>query len=175
VTLWPDIDQERAFDNLRPVLSELRKALGDQGARLQSPSHDTLLLDLNGADVDVAAFDWAIARGTPDTLGIAWSLNGLSQVMLDQGELAGAGVLLAESLSLFLPLSDKCGVARSLDGIAAVLLALGVRERAAHLWGAAHSLREGISVPIPPGERGDFDYRMEQIRYSLFRDNPDSS
>ena len=59
-TLWPDADQEQAFANLRPVLSELRRALGGQTERLQSPGRHTLALDLADADVDVLLFDAAI-------------------------------------------------------------------------------------------------------------------
>ncbi|MBC7806444.1 MAG: tetratricopeptide repeat protein [Akkermansiaceae bacterium] len=73
-TLWPDIDQTQAFANLRPTLSELRKALGSEGARLQSPSRNSLLLDLSGADVDVIAFDAAVAGKTGPGLERAVSL-----------------------------------------------------------------------------------------------------
>jgi predicted ATPase/DNA-binding SARP family transcriptional activator len=59
-TLWPDVDQSQAFATLRPALSELRKALGSQGDRLQSPSRHTLHLDLRDAHVDILAFDTAI-------------------------------------------------------------------------------------------------------------------
>ena len=62
-TLWPDMDQSQAFANFRPVLSDLRRALGDQGARLQSPDRLTLVLTLTDAEVDVIAFDAAIKRG----------------------------------------------------------------------------------------------------------------
>src|SRR5215471_14023920 len=62
-TLWPDVDQSRAFANLRPILSELRSRLGSQGARLQAPNRHTLLLDLADADVDVLTFDAAIGSG----------------------------------------------------------------------------------------------------------------
>src|SRR5580658_5669653 len=47
-TLWPDMDQSQAFANLRPILSDLRRVLGSQGERLQSPDRHTLLLDLAG-------------------------------------------------------------------------------------------------------------------------------
>jgi predicted ATPase/DNA-binding SARP family transcriptional activator len=67
-TLWPDLDQSQAFANLRPILSELRRALGDQGKRLQSPDRRTLLLQLTDADVDVLSFDAAIKRGKPADL-----------------------------------------------------------------------------------------------------------
>src|SRR5579862_6913622 len=60
-TLWPDVDQSQAFANLRPILSELRNALGSQSARLQSPDRHTLSLELTGADVDILTFDAAIA------------------------------------------------------------------------------------------------------------------
>ncbi|MBC7804565.1 MAG: tetratricopeptide repeat protein [Akkermansiaceae bacterium] len=73
-TLWPDVDQTQAFAALRPALSELRKALGEEGTRLQSPSRHFLLLDLAGADVDVATFDTALARKTTDGLEKAVSL-----------------------------------------------------------------------------------------------------
>src|SRR5215813_8429577 len=56
-TLWPDVDQSQAFANLRPALSELRSALARQAERLQSPTRQTLCLDLDGAEVDVVTFD----------------------------------------------------------------------------------------------------------------------
>src|SRR5437016_12718035 len=56
-TLWPDVDQSQAFANMRPALSELRSALGDQAERLQAPTRHTVRLDLAGAEVDVLNFD----------------------------------------------------------------------------------------------------------------------
>src|SRR5579862_3509012 len=73
-TLWPDLDQSRAFANLRPVLSELRSALATQGTRLQSPDRHTLLLDLAGAEVDLLRFDAAINSGKPSDLQHAVAL-----------------------------------------------------------------------------------------------------
>ncbi len=64
-TLWPDVDPERSLASLRSNLSELRTALGPEGQRLQSPNRRTLLLELSGADVDVIAFDDAIASKSP--------------------------------------------------------------------------------------------------------------
>jgi predicted ATPase/DNA-binding SARP family transcriptional activator len=63
-TLWPDRSQSQAFANLRPVLSELRRAMATEGRRLQSPNHHTLLLDLTDADVDLLQFDAALKSGT---------------------------------------------------------------------------------------------------------------
>ena len=62
-TLWSESLEEQARTNLRLSLTDLRRALGDQSCRLQSPTPRTLRLDLSGADVDVIAFDRALARG----------------------------------------------------------------------------------------------------------------
>jgi DNA-binding SARP family transcriptional activator len=67
-TLWPDVEQSKAYDNMRPVLSELRKALGDQGQRLHSPDRATLVLALTHAEVDLLQFDAAIKSGTRSDL-----------------------------------------------------------------------------------------------------------
>lgn len=67
-TLWPDSKPDRALSNLRVVLSELRRALGTEGWRLQSPNRHTLSLDLTGAEVDVHTFDAAIGSGEPSAL-----------------------------------------------------------------------------------------------------------
>lgn len=72
--LWPDTDQNSASRNLRVILSELRAALGSQGARIETPSRHTLSLKLAGANVDVLTFDAAIKRGTPTALEAAVAL-----------------------------------------------------------------------------------------------------
>ncbi len=58
--LWPDVDASLALANLRPLVSEMRRALGDQAARLRTPDRKTIQLDLEGADADVVEFDAAI-------------------------------------------------------------------------------------------------------------------
>ncbi|MCW3052575.1 MAG: hypothetical protein JWN14_1745 [Chthonomonadales bacterium] len=73
-TLWPDMDQSQAFANLRPILSELRRALQGEGVRLQSPDRQTLLLDLMGAEADVAAFDAAVTSKRLSDLALAVAL-----------------------------------------------------------------------------------------------------
>jgi predicted ATPase/DNA-binding SARP family transcriptional activator len=72
--LWPDSDQDQAAASLRPVLSELRRALGSEAARLQSPSRHSLRLELAEADVDVVAFDAAIITKQPSALARAVGL-----------------------------------------------------------------------------------------------------
>ncbi|MEZ0327783.1 MAG: BTAD domain-containing putative transcriptional regulator [Fimbriimonas sp.] len=62
-TLWPESDETQALQNLRHDLVSLRKALGTESERLQSPTRDSLSLDLSGASCDVLSFDAAILSG----------------------------------------------------------------------------------------------------------------
>src|SRR5262245_17158178 len=50
-SLWPESSESRALQNLRDDLMRLRKALGPEGERIQSPARDLLTLDLCGAEV----------------------------------------------------------------------------------------------------------------------------
>lgn len=61
--LWEDSLQDKALTNLRLCLTDLRRALGTEAARLYAPSPRTLALDLTDAQVDMVAFDAAILRG----------------------------------------------------------------------------------------------------------------
>jgi two-component SAPR family response regulator len=69
--LWPDSSQTQALANLRNCLAGLRHALGPEARRLSAPTPRALTLDLNGAEVDVLAFDAAIARGDQPSLARA--------------------------------------------------------------------------------------------------------
>jgi predicted ATPase/DNA-binding SARP family transcriptional activator len=73
-TLWPDSLRERALQNLRRSLNELRHVLGPDGVRLLSPTPRTLSFDVSGADIDVLRFDAAIRRGERVALEEAISL-----------------------------------------------------------------------------------------------------
>src|SRR5438046_8418459 len=59
--LWPESPESSALANLRSSLKDLRRALGGQAWRLHSPTPHTLGLDLAGIQVDLLAFDAAIA------------------------------------------------------------------------------------------------------------------
>jgi predicted ATPase/DNA-binding SARP family transcriptional activator len=73
-TLWPDSPEEQAFASLRQSLSDLRKALGTQAHRLQSPTPQTVLLDLTGAQADVLAFDRAVTGQDREALEVVVAL-----------------------------------------------------------------------------------------------------
>ena len=70
--LWPESPEAQARYNLRRSLSDLRLALGPEASRLYSGRQSqTLALDLEGARVDVIAFDQAIERGDAASLQAA--------------------------------------------------------------------------------------------------------
>src|SRR5579862_2734152 len=70
-TLWLDSEPDQARKNLRNNLANLRAALGPEGARISSPTRDSLTLDLEGADVDVLRFDRGIRAGDEASLKAA--------------------------------------------------------------------------------------------------------
>ena len=73
-TLWPDTEEAKALHNLRNALVHLRKALRHAGERIQSPTRDTLILDLEGVEADVVLFDRAILVGDTESLRAAVAL-----------------------------------------------------------------------------------------------------
>ncbi|BDI28512.1 hypothetical protein CCAX7_005630 [Capsulimonas corticalis] len=73
-TLWPETTQSQAYAGLRPILTELRQMLQAESHRLQSPSRHTLLLDLDGAEIDVITFDAAMASQNPAAIERAAAL-----------------------------------------------------------------------------------------------------
>jgi predicted ATPase/DNA-binding SARP family transcriptional activator/Tfp pilus assembly protein PilF len=73
-TLWPDSTESQSLANLRLSLADLRRALGEQAYRLYSPTLQTLTLDPEGTQVDVAVFDALIANGDAPSLQQALEL-----------------------------------------------------------------------------------------------------
>ena len=63
-----DHSVDQAAYNLRRSLTELRKALGSEVYRLQSPEPHLLQFDLDNAEVDLTAFDAALERGDTASL-----------------------------------------------------------------------------------------------------------
>jgi len=74
-TLWPDSQETQALQNLRHALLSLRKALEPEGWRFQSPTRDTLTLDLSDVVTDVLEFDQAIQNGEEESLRRAVGIN----------------------------------------------------------------------------------------------------
>ena len=67
-TLWPESSESGALGNLRRSLNNLRAALGREAARIVSPTPGSLALTGAGCEIDVAAFDDALASGDDEAL-----------------------------------------------------------------------------------------------------------
>jgi predicted ATPase/DNA-binding SARP family transcriptional activator len=67
-TLWPEVDSSQGLANLRPTLSELRRALGGQAYRVRVDGRLTVSLDLDGADLDLREFDELVIKGGGENL-----------------------------------------------------------------------------------------------------------
>jgi predicted ATPase/DNA-binding SARP family transcriptional activator len=114
--LWPDSD--KAQDSLNTTLSDLRKAMGDQAERIQS-GRRTLRLDLDEADVDVFAYEAALAARSADALRRAIDLY--------------TGPLLADCYEIWaLPYRDRYaeGYLAALETLATQALTDGERDTA---------------------------------------------
>jgi hypothetical protein len=84
-----------------------------------------------------------------------------------QGDYSAARALHQESLVMLRELGDPKAIANSLEGLAALVAALGSYVRAARIWGAAERLREEIGSPQPPNERPPYDRRVAAARVAL--------
>jgi predicted ATPase len=109
----------------------------------------------------------ALRRALGDQLGIAMSLANLGEVAQSQGKSAQATAHYVESLNLRVKLGDKEGIAYCLEGLADISSARGQPKRAARLWGAAETLREELSVPLPPAARAHYDQVVAATRASF--------
>jgi hypothetical protein len=87
-----------------------------------------------------------------------------------QGDLASARALYKEGLANRRELGDRLGIARALEGLAAVAAALGSSIRAARIWGAAQRLREEIGTPLSLAERPRYDQCGAAARAAVAND-----
>jgi non-specific serine/threonine protein kinase len=106
-------------------------------------------------------------RELQDRGSIATSLENLGSVVYEQGDLASAYALMAESLATRQQLGDRLGMAISLEGRAAVVAAPGSPSRAANNWGATARLREEIGSPLSPKDQSRLDGRMAAPRAAM--------
>jgi len=97
----------------------------------------------------------------------AINLNNLANVARCRGEFAQAWSLCEQSLAIKRELGDRWGIAYSLEAFAALAAAQAQAERATKLFGAAEALRETLSAPLRPSERGDHDRAVDQAQSLL--------
>jgi hypothetical protein len=108
--------------------------------------------------------------------GAAESLLLLAKIAIARGDYQSARALCTECLAIAQELGDRELLAMSLERMAGEIAAQEPGGEgtpapgavlAAKLWGAAESLREAISAPIPSGERAAHEYAVSAIRAQL--------
>jgi non-specific serine/threonine protein kinase len=98
---------------------------------------------------------------------IATVLNNLGYVNDELGEYEAALEFQKESLRVSQQLGDKRGIAISLDGLASLAAKLCQPQRAAHLLGAAMSLRESLGINKDPVDVSLLNRAFANTRASL--------
>jgi hypothetical protein len=104
----------------------------------------------------------ASARGC-----LVWALHAWGFVTWQQGDVNTGRALLEESMAIFREMGHRSGLARSLERLGGLALALRQNERAARLYGAATSLREAIGSPLGPLGQAELDRDLAAVRASL--------
>jgi predicted ATPase/class 3 adenylate cyclase/DNA-binding CsgD family transcriptional regulator len=99
--------------------------------------------------------------------GAALSLYALAQVAAAQGNHVGSQALYEQGIGVARKAGDKRTIPSGLEGLAAAVAAQGNHAWAAHLWGAAETLREAIGVPLPPIERVPYHRAVAAARTQL--------
>lgn len=99
--------------------------------------------------------------------GIAWGHGSLGWVHLNGGAYAQAGELFADSLMHYGDIGDKRNSAFGLERLACLASVQGQAERAARLFGAAQTLRQGDGMPLPPVDQEHYAQYLALVRAKL--------
>jgi predicted ATPase len=87
----------------------------------------------------------------------ALALRGLADVAIAESDLSRAAALNARSLALRAQIADSLGIANSLEGTAAAVVASDGHQRAARLLGAAQQLRATLGAVCSPREERELN------------------
>jgi tetratricopeptide (TPR) repeat protein len=127
----------------------------------------------------------AIQREMGNRQGIASALHNMGDMARNQGDYVAARAYHEESLAIHQEIGFWPGVVSSLDTFAGLIVAETTTPTspmkmaevsteagsglwwAARLWGAARSLREQISAPLPPSEQKEYGRDVEATRAAL--------
>ncbi len=99
--------------------------------------------------------------------GIAVALLSLGTVAQSAGRYERARASFEEGLGLRKELGDRRGLASVLDKLGDMAQSLGHQERAVRLFGVADAIREAISAPLTPSDRGDHERSLAAARATL--------
>jgi predicted ATPase/transcriptional regulator with XRE-family HTH domain/TolA-binding protein len=139
-------DQSMVLDHM----SAVAQRLGDV-ARAQALGEESL----------------ALARAMRNQRMIAYTLATVGHRALERGDLAAAASFYRESLLLYRKLDTTHDLAACLEGLAAILLAVGQPDRGVRLCGAAAALREVRGTPLPPIARANQQRLLDEARTAI--------
>jgi predicted ATPase/class 3 adenylate cyclase/Tfp pilus assembly protein PilF len=108
-----------------------------------------------------------IWREMDNELEMAYSLSVLARVEVRLGNYARARHRYEELLPLVKKIDNNSLTAHILEGLAGIAVAQSENVWAAHLWGAAETLRERCGVPLTPAERVDYEPDVTAARTQL--------
>ena len=132
-------------------------------------SHGVVLVALERYDDARAALEESVARGRKD--GDAWvvalPLRNLAIMAYRQQDYDSARTLLEESLRGLRAVGEKWFLSRSMETLGEVMTAAGESERAAHLFGAAETLREAVGASVLAFYRADYERAIGLARTAL--------
>ena len=149
-------DYARACGYYQASLQIRRELADNRGIALSLSNLGTTALRNRDPESAVPALEEALSlfRALQDRPGMAHTRISLGQAIhYYQGNRAQAESYYAESLSLFLNLRDRRGIAECLERVVEMAASEELSERVARLGGAAEALREIIGVPMEPNER----------------------
>jgi predicted ATPase/class 3 adenylate cyclase len=112
-------------------------------------------------------YSLAVWRETGESWRAAFPHTLLGRVATQRGDLAGARAIQLECLEQVGAFTDHFLTAFCLDGLAQNAAAEGLDTWAAHIWGAAESLRERSGVPLAPLELVDYETNIAAVRSCL--------
>jgi len=169
-------NQELARSLLEEALS-LNKEIGDkEGIAVSSSLLAELALSQNDLATSRSLSEESLVlyREMEYRKGTAESLSLLARIATARGDYESARAICNECLAIAKELGDRELLASGLERLAEVIAAQesgGTSNQgalwAAKLWGAADSLRQAISAPIPPLERASRESAVSAIRTQL--------
>jgi DNA-binding CsgD family transcriptional regulator/tetratricopeptide (TPR) repeat protein len=145
---------------------EIRREIGDRrGVALTGGNLGTLAYIAGDYELAQEWFEesLAAARAVGDMRVLAGALHHLADLALARGNLAAAAARYCESLDVSEGLQDRWGVARSLEGCAAELLAEARPEAAFELCTVADALLDSLGVHRAPADQVAYERLLAAI------------
>jgi predicted ATPase/transcriptional regulator with XRE-family HTH domain len=100
-------------------------------------------------------------------LAIAFSLGGLGDILRSQGKYKQAVDFFKKSLNIHWEYKHNLDIAFVLEALALDYKGLDLQEDATLLWGAAESLRERYTSPLPPSYRESYNSAIMEVSARL--------